>query len=105
MESMTLDYGSPIVLPEPPTHELYVFAGWKPALPATMPAEDLNVTARWWVDGQVMAGEDDLTGEEKVPPTGVLNPYLLPALLTSFSFLLFVTGSSVGKGKKRKPRV
>lgn len=105
VESMTLDYGSPIVLPEPPTHELYVFAGWKPALPATMPAEDLKVTARWWVDGQVMAGEDDLTGEEKVPPTGVLNPYLLPALLTCLSFVLFVTGSSVGKGRKRKPGV
>jgi hypothetical protein len=45
--SMKLDYGSPVAAPSSPVREGYVFSGWSPSLPATMPAEDLLLTARW----------------------------------------------------------
>jgi hypothetical protein len=45
--SMKLDYGSPVAAPSSPVREGYAFSGWSPSLPATMPAEDLLLTARW----------------------------------------------------------
>ena len=44
---ITQDYGTAVVAPADPAREGYTFAGWEPALPATMPAEDLNLTAKW----------------------------------------------------------
>lgn len=44
---ITQDYGTAITQPEDPTRGGYVFAGWTPAVPETMPAEDMTVTAQW----------------------------------------------------------
>ncbi|MBO7433567.1 MAG: BspA family leucine-rich repeat surface protein, partial [Salinivirgaceae bacterium] len=44
---ITQDYDSPITKPADPTKEHYVFQGWYPALPATMPAKDMKLTAQW----------------------------------------------------------
>ncbi len=41
------DYGSTIVPIENPTKLGYDFDGWKPALPETMPDENVTVTAQW----------------------------------------------------------
>ena len=49
VESITLDYGSAITAPVP-VREGYTFVGWDPELPATMPANDLNVTAQWQIN-------------------------------------------------------
>lgn len=40
-------YGSAIVRADTPSREGYVFAGWDQTVPATMPAENLTVTATW----------------------------------------------------------
>lgn len=40
-------YESPLTEPAAPTKAGYTFAGWEPALPATMPAHDLELTAQW----------------------------------------------------------
>ena len=47
---ITQDYGTTITAPEAPTKSGYTFMGWSPALPATMPAENLTLTAQWTVN-------------------------------------------------------
>ena len=44
---ITQEYLSAITAPEAPEKPFYTFAGWEPALPETMPAGDLTVTAQW----------------------------------------------------------
>ena len=47
---ITQDYGTPITAPAAPIRTGYTFAGWSPALPATMPAENMTITAQWTVN-------------------------------------------------------
>ena len=44
---MTKKCGDTIVAPSNPSKTGYTFNGWSPALPATMPAENISVTAQW----------------------------------------------------------
>ena len=40
-------YGTPIVHPNEPTRQGYVFDGWNTAVPSTMPDNDLTIRAKW----------------------------------------------------------
>ena len=42
-----LNAGADITAPEEPFKDGYTFVGWNPELPATMPAENLVVKAKW----------------------------------------------------------
>ena len=45
--AITRDYGAAITRPADPTRSGYDFAGWQPAIPATMPASNMTCRAQW----------------------------------------------------------
>ena len=65
---ITQDYGTQIAAPADPTREGYTFIGWDKAIPATMPAENLTVTAKWKVNSYTITF-DTAGGSEIAPIT------------------------------------
>lgn len=53
---ITQDYGTAITAPEAPTKIGYTFAGWNPEIPATVPADNLTITAHWRYNGGSSGG-------------------------------------------------
>ena len=65
---ITQDYGTVITAPEAPTREGYTFIGWDKAIPTTMPAENMTVTAQWEIN-QYTITFDTNGGSEIAPIT------------------------------------
>lgn len=45
--SATYEYGAEVTEPAAPTRDKFIFVGWEPSLPDTMPANDVKVKAIW----------------------------------------------------------
>ena len=73
---ITQDYGTNITSPADPTREGYTFIGWDKAIPTTMPAENITVTAQW-------KDSEKPTGEIKI------NENSWKAFLNNITFGLF----------------
>lgn len=70
--------GAQIDCPQSPERDGYTFTGWKPAFPATMPYDDMTLTAQWKpnkykvtfiADGNVMQENKLDYGTEIIQPT------------------------------------
>ena len=64
--SITQDYGTAITPPAAPTRTGYTFAGWDKTIPATMPAENITLTARWTVNQYTITFKPENGGQDIV---------------------------------------
>lgn len=65
---ITQDYNSAITAPAAPTKTGYTFAGWVPAIPETVPAENMNFKAQWTINQYTLTFNAD-NGTEDVEIT------------------------------------
>ena len=59
IDPITQAYGTEIIKPDNPSKEGHVFVGWDKEIPATMPAENLTITAIWEEATKIISFDPD----------------------------------------------
>jgi len=59
VNAITQSFGTEVASPAPPTRVGHTFAGWLPAVPATMPAENITLTAQWTLNQHIITFNSD----------------------------------------------
>ena len=74
--SYDIGYGDPVQTPDAPEKEGYTFKEWSPALPETMPAENITVQATWTVNKYTVTYKagDEVIKTEQVEFGSALTP-------------------------------
>ena len=76
IEKITQVYGTTITPPANPTRSCYRFNGWSPALPSSMPAENITLKAQWnhtcWASGG-WGGGGGSSASTTTPSTSVVS--------------------------------
>ena len=59
IDPITQGYDTTINAPAAPSKTGYTFMGWEPEIPATMPAEDMTITAKWSINQYTVTFDTD----------------------------------------------
>ena len=83
---ITQDYNSAITAPTAPTKTGYTFAGWVPAIPETVPAENMSFKAQWTINQYTLTFDADNGTEATVITQNYGTKFETPAAPTKTGY-------------------